>query len=240
MTRSLAQYDTYLATGDSLTGGYFTSEADGSKRFVALVAASLQSLGYASQVAIHPNPGAGIDTALISLRSTLNRYEPQIMTVEWGINNINASMAAATFQAKYSDLLDLILESGSNRIVVCCNIPWFGYASGSVSWNLALQYNVAIAAEANARNLPLADCWSPTALQYSYLSSPSVTYYYPTTHVGDYAHPNNDGHQAIHDAIWAVMEPALDGRSQNILTRPTATTRPSAATRPGASGRGEA
>lgn len=239
MTRSTSSYPVYLATGDSLTGGYYTSAADGSKRFVALVGASLQTLGHASTVATHPNPGAGIDTALISIRSTLARYEPQIVTVEWGINNINASMAAATFQAKYAELLDLILASGAHRLIVCCNIPWFGYASGSGSWNLALQYNAAIAAEATARGLPLADCWTPMALQYSYLSSLSVTYYYPLTSVGDNLHPNDDGHQAIHDAIWTVLEPALSARNNNAMSRQSATGRSSATGRDPATGRGE-
>lgn len=238
MSRATSSYPTYLATGDSLTGGYFTSAADGSKRFVYLVAQSLQVLGHATTFATHPNPGAGIDTALNSIRSTLVRYEPQIVTVEWGINNINAAMAAATFQPKYAELLDMILESGANRLIVCCNIPWFGYASGSGSWNLALQYNVAIAAEAAARGLPLADCWTPMALEYGYLSNQAVTYYYPLTSAGDNLHPNDDGHQAIHDAIWTVLEPALDLRDDNAMSRQSATGRGAASGRGAATGRG--
>ena len=231
MARSAPIYPVYLATGDSLTGGYYTTAADGSKRFAALVAASLQALGHASTFATHQNPGSGIDVALASLRASLAQYEPQILTVEWGINNINAGMAAATFQGKYSELLDLILESGPRRLVVCCNIPWFNYPGGGSEWNLSLQYNTAIAAEAAARSLPLADCWTPTALRTDYLSNAAITYSYPLTHVGDWLHPADAGHQAIHDAIWAVLRPELAGWQQSATGRTSASGRASASGR---------
>lgn len=224
MTRSGITFDTYLATGDSLTGGYYTSAADGSKRFVYLTASALQALGHASIFATHPNPGAGIDTALASLKSSLVRYEPQIMTVEWGINNLNLQMPAATFQAKYAELLDIILEGGPHRLVVCCNIPWFNYPYLGTLWYLALQYNTAIATEAASRGLPLADCWTATALHLEYLSNSAVTYYYPVTHVGDWAHPNDDGHAALYGAIWSVMQPALSNY-RSIAVRSSATGR---------------
>jgi lysophospholipase L1-like esterase len=218
MSRGEPSYPVYLATGTSLTGGYWTTLADGSKRFTYLVAQSLLALGHATTFATHPNPGAGIDTALLSLKSNLSLYQPQILTVEWGINDINSSMNAATFQVKYAQLLDLILETGTHRLIICCNIPWFGWVYNGVAWNLALQYNIAIATEAAARSLPLANCWTPMVLHSEYLSNPGVTYLYPESHVGDNAHPNDTGHQVIYNAIWTVLLPVLTDWRQSVVS----------------------
>lgn len=200
MVRPAPMFTTYLACGDSFTVGLYATIV-GSERmgFSQLLRDTLRAAGHAAtyeQVAI---TGSGIDDALTNLPAELTAHHPNLMTVEVGINNEVAPyyLDPPTFQAKYSDLLDLCIADRADMLILCCNVPWTNQSEGQQRYYQALGFNAAIEAEAGARGLPVARCWEASLGHSEYLSST------------DSFHFNDDGHAALAAACWAALQPVL-------------------------------
>jgi lysophospholipase L1-like esterase len=191
------QYPTMVATGDSLTDGL---HATGGEGFAYLLHNQLVSRGYSTSMSVAAHPGAGIDAAIASIAAELAAVHPQLVTVEWGINNLDIAylLTKAQFQAKFRILLDLILAENANMLVLCCTIPWTGQLPASASYILAEEFNEAITTEAAVDGFPVAECWDATVGHTEYLS------------VLDSFHPNDLGHDAIRQACWEALAPVLD------------------------------
>lgn len=191
------QYPVMVATGDSLTDGYY---ATGSEGFAYLLHNQLVSRGYSTSMSIASHPGAGIDAGIAGIAGELAAVHPQIVTVEWGINNLSVEylLTKAQFQTKYRTLLNLILAENANMLVLCCTLPWVGQAPADPGYTLAVEFNEAIVTEAAVDGFPVAQCWDATVGHTEYLS------------VIDSFHPNDLGHDALRQACWEALAPVLD------------------------------
>jgi lysophospholipase L1-like esterase len=191
------QYPTMVATGDSLTDGLYATGGEG---FAYLLHDQLVSWGYSTTMSVAAHPGAGIDAGIASIAAELAAVHPQLVTVEWGINNLAPEyiLTKAEFQAKYRILLDLILAENANMLVLCCTLPWTGQLPADPGYTLAVEFNEAIVAEAAVDGFPVAQCWDATVGHTEYLS------------VLDSFHPNDLGHDALRQACWEALAPVLD------------------------------
>lgn len=189
-------FGSYLATGDSLTVGLY---ATGNYGFAYLTHDKLAALGHAATFRVASVVGDGIDNTIAALPPELATYHPDIMTVEVGINNEVPPLylTGPQFQVKYKQLLDLCIGERADMLVICCNTPWTGQGAGSDRHLAAMNFNLAIEAEAGVRGFPVARCWEATQGHYEYLSSI------------DSFHPNDAGHTALANAVWAAMFPKL-------------------------------
>lgn len=190
-------FPTIVATGNSLTDGLYATGGEG---FAYLLRNQLISRGYSTTMSIAAHPGAGIDAGISGIAAELAAVHPQLVTVEWGINNLSPTylLTKAQFQAKFRELLDLILAENANMLVLCCTVPWTGQPPGSDSYNLAVEFNDAISDEAAVDGFPVAQCWDATVGHTEFLSTL------------DYFHPNDLGHDALRQACWEALAPVLD------------------------------
>lgn len=175
----------YLAVGDSLTGGLYATNGHGWAYMVAdaLPQYQLQIVG-----------ATGVDNAIDALPAALAAHNPQLVTIEVGINNLGQKMDSATFLARYVTMLSILKSAHAPR-VVACTVPWTTEAPGSEVEAVALRYNAAINFVVPAFGYEVADCWGATVGRYDYLSSI------------DGFHPNDAGHRAIADTVLRVLLP---------------------------------
>lgn len=178
----------YLAVGDSLTQGVYATNGRG---WVYMVADALP--GYQLEVVRAP----GIDNAVDFLPDALAKYNPELVTIEVGINNvnyINGGIDGATFLARYVEMLTVLKEANTPR-VVACTLPWTGWKPGSEAYARAMQFNSIISFTVPMFGYTVADCWGATFGHDEYIS-----------HI-DWFHPNDAGHRAIADAVLDVALP---------------------------------
>ncbi len=173
----------YLAVGDSLTGGLYATNGHG---WAYMVADALP--GYRLQVV----GATGVDDAIDALPAALAAHNPQLVTIEVGINNLGQKMDSPTFLTRYVAMLS-ILRSANTPRVVACTVPWTTEEPGSEVEAVAMRYNAAINFAVPAFGYQVADCWGATVGRYDYLSSI------------DGFHPNDAGHRAIADAVLRVV-----------------------------------
>lgn len=189
---------TYLAVGDSLTVGLYASEGHG---FAQLVADRLPPGSAFSVAAV---TGSGIEHTLEQLPLELEEHHPDIISVEVGINNLT-TMNASGFAISYLRLLRAIADQAPDALVVVCTVPWTGQNPTAETYARALEFNGVITAAATAYGHLVAPCWDALLWRYDYLSD------------RDTFHPNNLGHEALADAVWSVLGPALQERQPHWL-----------------------
>ena len=180
----------YLAVGDSLTAGLYATDGHG---WAYMVADALP--GYQLEVVRAP----GVDNAIDFLPDALATYNPELVTIEVGINNINyidGGMDDATFLARYVTLLSMLHDAGTPN-VIACTVPWTGAGRGTEYEARALQFNRIINFAVPMFGFTVADCWGATFGRYDYLS-----------HIDGF-HPNDAGHRAIADAVLRVALPLM-------------------------------
>jgi hypothetical protein len=85
----------------------------------------------------------GVDNAIDALPAALAAHNPQLVTIEVGINNLGQKMDSATFLARYVTMLSILKSAHAPR-VVACTVPWTTEAPGSEVEAVALRYNAAI------------------------------------------------------------------------------------------------
>lgn len=184
---------TYLAVGDSLTVGLYASDSRG---FAYLVADRLPP-GY--DLEVQAVTGSGIERTLEQLPIELADHHPDLITVEVGINNLG-TLNASQFALYYLRLLNRIEADAPSALVVACTVPWTGQIPSATSYARALEFNGVITTAATTYNELVAPCWDALLWHYEYLSD------------RDSFHPNDLGHEALADAVWSVLAPALEER----------------------------
>lgn len=184
---------TYLAVGDSLTVGLYASEGRG---FAHLVA---DRLAPGSTFSVAAVTGSGIEHTLEQLPIELADHHPDVISVEVGINNL-ATLSASEFAVSYLRLLRAIADQAPGATVVVCTVPWTGQPADWGTYARALEFNGVITAAATAYGHLVAPCWDALLWRYEYLSD------------RDRFHPNDLGHEALADAVWSVLGPALEAR----------------------------
>lgn len=176
----------YLAVGDSLTGGLYATNGHG---FAYMVADALP-------LQMQVTRATGIDEAIAALPADLAEYNPELVTIEIGINNVGKGMDGDTFRTRYGTLANILRDAGAQR-VIACTVPWTGQITGTVSYTRTVEYNDVIATVMPAFGYEVADCWGVTFGRYDYLSTI------------DGFHPNDTGHRAIADAVLRVVLPSV-------------------------------
>ena len=187
-------YHDVMFLGDSLTAAWAN---DGAHAYPVLTINGLylQNSGNAWYQLVKGRTGAQASGALLDLQTfAVQPHNVDLMVVELGTNDMT-HMAASQFQANYQALVSYLLAGSPNALLVCLG-PWrastdnFGYDTEPAY--AAVIQSVCQTSSAGALYVDL-----------------SALYANPAYHAssGDTFHPNDDGAQAIANAIVSAVYP---------------------------------
>jgi len=188
--------------GDSLTGGLYASSEEAA--FRTLLFGKLQEQ-YGHQIE------ELYWRRLCALASLEERWEemagrPDLVFIEIGINdmaNVNCEqIPESAWRARFAAMLDRIRERAPDAMIVVGTIPWCDWSEENPTRDRALVYNDWIRAEADARNLAVADLWAATVERPDGLSAPEQASPFPPRYQGDHFHPNDVGHARIAETFY--------------------------------------
>lgn len=180
----------YVALGDSAAQGIGASTPQAG--YVGLLAARIQKqTGKSVQIINLSVSGAKIEDVINKQLPELKNYQPDLITLDIGANDVATAYNASIFAGQYDELASQ-LPTGT----VIGNMPYFG---GRIRHNTqAINADTYIAVAGKKYGLPVAD------LQTFTKSRNSLRNY-----AADYFHPSNRGYQNWADAYWAVIRPTL-------------------------------
>jgi lysophospholipase L1-like esterase len=191
----------YVALGDSLTYGVGTT--NDSKTYPALFATranlDLVNLGI---------PGATTDTILNLVPKTIS-LQPQIITLEIGVNDIHNHVQAKDFESKLDQIVKNLKQSNAEIYLLTVpnlgspKILWFPY---NVIFDLRTQeYNSVIKKIAKQYNIQVVDIYTPTKMNFNTQQLYAV----------DEFHPSEKGYILWADILYASYS------NQHPTTKPT-------------------
>jgi acyl-CoA thioesterase-1 len=183
----------YIALGDSAAQGLGASAPE--KGYVGLLADRIQqTTGKTVRVVNLSVSGAKIQDVIQKQLPELQKYTPDLLTVEIGANDVNSSYDKAQFQKDYDELAAKLPKQA-----IVANIPYFG---GIVRKNkVAIEASQAVAQVAQQDGLTLVNLQSETKNRQSFLN-----------YGADYFHPTDRGYRIWADAFWKVIEPKLSSK----------------------------
>jgi acyl-CoA thioesterase-1 len=183
---------TYVALGDSAAQGLGASRSE--RGYVGLLADHLhQTSGKTVRVINLSVSGATLRDVLDQQIPQLNRYQPDIVTLDAGANDIVQHYDKATFEADFEALIQTLPPDKT----VIANMPYFG------PYNLyrnqtnphAREANTAIAHIGQQYRMPVANLYETLAPHQS-----------PLIYASDLFHPNDRGYR-----LWyAAFQPQTD------------------------------
>jgi lysophospholipase L1-like esterase len=136
-----------------------------------------------------------------ALAASLN---PQLIIMALGQNDVTGGVAAAAFRAAAQQVLNYAVNTMHVPIVVVA-IPlqptWTGTTEAK-----ALEFNTILREEAVARGMPYVAGWARCLTSAGISQAGDVP---AQATASDGYHPNNTGHQQLHDALWAEMKGIL-------------------------------
>ena len=192
-----------LVIGDSLTNGlYATAEQN---TFVSIVSRNTGML--TARRAVPTLRDA------IPLWTNLKAWQPDVVVIELGINDINGRQWNAQWKKNYQALVEDIQASGA-RVVICTTF-WIGIDSDNPIYPLHIGLNNDIRDIARQTGATLADLWAATEGCAECVSTPDVISYFSPHYHGDDMHPSDAGHAAI----ASVVTDAINGVGASGTTR---------------------
>jgi acyl-CoA thioesterase-1 len=176
---------TYVVLGDSAAQGIGANKPE--RGYVGLLAKHIeQTTGKKVRIINLSVTGATINDVLHNQLPELKNYQPDLLTVEIGSNDVYA-YDAAKFRKDYEELASK-LPAGTP----VANIPYFG---GRIRKNdTAIEASQYIADAAHKYNLKLVDLQIETREKQSILN-----------YSADYFHPSNRGYRNWESAFWKVI-----------------------------------
>lgn len=194
-----------LVIGDSLTNGlYATAEQN---TFVSVVSRNTGML--TARRAVPTLKDA------VPLWVNLKTWQPDVVVIELGINDINGRQWNAQWKKDYQALVEDIQASGA-RVVICTTF-WIGIQSDNPIYPLHVGMNNDIRDIARQTGATLADLWTATERCAECVSTPDVISYFSPHYHGDDMHPSDAGHAAI----ARVVTDAINGVGASGTTRKT-------------------
>jgi acyl-CoA thioesterase-1 len=180
----------YVALGDSAAQGLGASAPE--KGYVGLLADRIQqTTGKTVRVVNLSVSGAKIQDVIQKQLPELQKYKPDLLTVEIGANDVNSSYDKAQFQKDYDELASKLPKQA-----IVADIPYFG---GIVRKNkVAIEASQSIVAEVQKYHLALVNLQAETKQRQSFLN-----------YSADYFHPTDRGYRIWADAFWMAIEPKL-------------------------------
>ena len=190
----------YVALGDSAAQGIGASRPE--RGYVGLLTRHIeQQTGKSVRVVNLSVSGAKITDVISKQLPLLKNYQPDLVTVEIGSNDV-VRYDAATFQQQY-DHLAAALPPGS----VVSNLPFFG---GRIRRDKEVtSANRVIFAAVAKDKLQLVDLYGETK-QHQSLRNNSF----------DLFHPSNRGYKNWEAAFWKVIRPSLLARQPMTVVKP--------------------
>lgn len=189
--------------GDSITVGHRASRL--SETFAAFVSRELKEdgLDIESRLFISVNP----DRNAAVVREAMSGA-PEIVVLELGVHSvIEGHISADAFRARYRVLLDCV--AARDTIAVVGTIPWLGWDADSEEFSRAALFSEIIRQEADRKEVGVADLWTATKLNSSFLSRPGDRFFLPPYH-GDSFHPGDAGHALIARLYLEQLRDALE------------------------------
>jgi acyl-CoA thioesterase-1 len=183
---------TILAFGNSLTAGFGVPE---DKSFAAGLDRALQQEGFSARVI---NGGVSGDTTFEALRRLegLLRYEPDLVLVELGANDLLMGLPANTVRANLERLVDTCLDTGANVLLA-------GVLSlQGMDEDHTKRFHAAYADLAQSRNITLVPDFLPDIP-----GDPELT-------LPDGLHPNEAGIEQIVRTVLPYLRPFLVASSE--------------------------
>ena len=194
-----------LVIGDSLTNGlYATAEQN---TFVSIVS---RNTGM-------PTARRAVPTLkdAVPLWANLKTWQPDVVIIELGINDINGRQWNSQWKKNYQALVEDIQATGAK--VVICTTFWIGIDSDNPIYALHIGLNNDVRDIAQRTGATLADLWIATEGCAECVSTPgTISYFSPHFH-GDDMHPSDTGHAAI----ARVVTDAINGAFTGSTTRKT-------------------
>lgn len=192
-----------LIIGDSLTNGlYATAEQN---TFVSIVS---RNTGM-------PTARRAVPTLkdAVPLWANLKTWQPDVVVIELGINDINGRQWNAQWKKNYQALVEDIQATGA-RVVICTTF-WIGIDSDNPIYPLHIGLNNDVRDIARQTGATLADLWTATERCAECVSTPDVISYFSPHYHGDDMHPSDAGHAAI----ASVVTDAINGVGASGTTR---------------------
>ena len=209
MTRPSISYPRIGLVGDSFTAGLYATEGN---EFRALLLPTLQaenSAHGAEQWYKGGVSGGKMQDAAANLSGFFQlSLQPQIVVLLLGQNDVGGGRTEEEFRADTETCMDYVINNSKAALLVVA-IPFqIGWkSSASASGNKARAFNVILSEEAAARNCRYLDRWADCMTTNGISGSGDVSASEATDEDG--YHPNNTGHQELHDALWADLQPLI-------------------------------
>ena len=192
-----------LVIGDSLTNGlYATAEQN---TFVSIVS---RNTGM-------PTARRAVPTLkdAVPLWANLKTWQPDVVVIELGINDINGRQWNAQWKKNYQALVEDIQASGA-RVVICTTF-WIGIDSDNPIYPLHIGLNNDIRDIAQRTGATLADLWAATEGCAECVSTTDVVSYFSPHFHGDEMHPSDAGHAVIASVVTDAINGAFTSSTTN-------------------------
>ena len=194
-----------LVIGDSLTNGlYATAEQN---TFVSIVSKN-------TDMPTARRAAATLKDA-VPLWMNLKAWQPDVVVIELGINDVNGRQWNARWKKSYQTLVEDIQATGAK--VVVCTTFWIGIDDQNPIYALHVGLNNDVRDIAQRTGATLADLWAATEGCADCVSTPDVVSYFSPHYHGDNMHPSDIGHAVI----ARVITDAINGVGASGTTRKT-------------------
>lgn len=178
---------TYVVLGDSVAQAIGASKPE--KGYVGQIASRIeQQTGRKVRIINLSVTGAKVSDLLRTQLSELAKYEPDLVTVEIGANNMR-NYDSATFRKEY----ELFLQALPPGRSVVSTMPYFGTRPSINQY--AQDANRTITQLAEGYNVPVVDIYQPLKNRQS-----------PFIYAADFFHPNDRGYDIWYDAFWPAVD----------------------------------
>ena len=184
-----------LVIGDSLTNGLYAAAEQNT--FVSIVS---RNTGMPTA-----RRAAATLRDAIPLWTNMKAWQPDVVVIELGINDINGRQWNAQWKKDYQALVEDIQATGA-RVVICTTF-WIGIDDQNPIYALHAGLNNDIRDIARQTGATLADLWIATEGCADCVSTPDVVSYFSPHYHGDNMHPSDAGHAAI----ASVVTDAING-----------------------------
>lgn len=179
----------YVALGDSAGAsiGAYSPE----KGYVGLIAKALEEkTGKNVRVINLSMPGATVNDGIKKQLSVLKTYQPDVITVELGANDVVKGWSEPAFRRDMSMLME-----GLPKHALVSDLPYFGGGIKRTAEKNVPRANQIIRELAAEKGLTVAPLYEVTKAKDS-----------PLIYAADYFHPNNRGHHNWFEAFWRELD----------------------------------
>lgn len=209
MTRPTIKYKRIGIVGDSFTAGLYATAGNDFKSLLLTTLQSEDSDHGSIQYYKGGVSGGLMEDAANNLSGFFQLSKrAQIIIMPLGQNDISGARTGTQFRADTETCMDYVLNNSNAALLVVAipfQISW--KSSGSGSGATARAFNTILKEEATARGFHYLPSWADAMTAAGISQSGDIAGGQATTEDG--YHPNNTGHQQLHDALWVDLSPLI-------------------------------